>query len=262
MISSSSTRPRAGQAAVGFSVSHPPRERLGADPAATYSKPPFVQPHDAVHLGREALVVGGDQGGAAFAAHEVEEFGEDDVGGRLVEIAGRLVGEHQRRAVGERPGDRDALLLAARQLRRAMVEPLAEPSAASSCSARVRAASGVGAADQLRQDDILAARRTRAADGGTDRRSRAARGAAAVRPSSSRFAASSPASRIEPSNPPSSSPTACSRVDLPEPDGPSNATISPGATSRSTPRSTSIVTSPWVKLRLRPAGRSRTGLHS
>src|SRR5688500_12200749 len=65
-------------------------------------------------------------------------------------------------------------------------------------------------------------------------------------------ATSSPAIRIEPSNPPSSSPTACSRVDLPEPDGPSKATISPWRTSRSTPRSTSIVTSPCRKLRLRP----------
>ena len=53
-------------------------------------------------------------------------------------------------------------------------------------------------------------------------------------------ATSSPAMRIEPSNPPSSSPTACSRVDLPEPDGPSRATISPRRTSRSTPRSTSM----------------------
>src|SRR5689334_23283369 len=63
---------------------------------------------------------------------------------------------------------------------------------------------------------------------------------------------------MEPWKPPSSSPTAWSSVDLPDPDGPSSATISPGATSRSTPRNTSIVTSPWVKLRLRPLV-TRTG---
>src|SRR5690349_397917 len=57
---------------------------------------------------------------------------------------------------------------------------------------------------------------------------------------------------MEPSNPPSSRPTACSKVDLPDPDGPNSATISPGATRRSTPRRTSMVTSPWVKLRLSP----------
>src|SRR4249919_3226361 len=58
--------------------------------------------------------------------------------------------------------------------------------------------------------------------------------------------------RIEPSNPPSSRPTACKSVDLPEPDGPSKATISPGCTARLTLRRTSIVTPPWVKLRFRP----------
>jgi hypothetical protein len=51
--------------------------------------------------------------------------------------------------------------------------------------------------------------------------------------------------RIDPSKPPSSRPTAWSRVDLPDPEGPSSATISPAATCRSTPRSTSMVTSPW-----------------
>src|SRR3546814_18466804 len=56
---------------------------------------------------------------------------------------------------------------------------------------------------------------------------------------------------ISPSNPPSSSPTAWSIVDLPEPDGPSSATISPAFTVRSTPRSTWMVCPPWVKLRFR-----------
>ena len=105
------------------------------------------------------LIVGRDQRRAAFAAHQVQEFGEDDVGGVLVEIAGRLVGEHQRRLVGERAGDRDALLLAARQLRRAMVEPLRRGRACRATARRAsRAASRLGAADELRQDDILDAR--------------------------------------------------------------------------------------------------------
>src|SRR5579875_437363 len=58
--------------------------------------------------------------------------------------------------------------------------------------------------------------------------------------------------RIEPAKPPSSSPIACSMVDLPEPEGPRRATISPFATCRSTPRSTSMVTPACVKLRRRP----------
>ena len=43
---------------------------------------------------------------------------------RRVEVAGRLVGEHDRRPRDERAGDRDALLLAAGELRRAVAEPL------------------------------------------------------------------------------------------------------------------------------------------
>src|SRR5690606_4744163 len=40
-------------------------------------------------------------------------------------------------------------------------------------------------------------------------------------------------------------------VDLPDPEGPSNATISPGITVRLTPRSTSMRTPPCSKLRVR-----------
>ena len=101
-----------------------------------------MQPQHPVHLGGDALIVGGDEGGAAFAADQLQEFGEDDVGGSLVEVAGGLVGQDQRRLVGERAGDGDALLLAARELGRAMVEPLGEAERPSNCSARSRAASG------------------------------------------------------------------------------------------------------------------------
>src|SRR3954471_9811815 len=65
-------------------------------------------------------------------------------------------------------------------------------------------------------------------------------------------AASVPVMRIDPPNPPSSRPTAWSKVDLPEPEGPSNATISPGAIDRFTPRRTWIVSPPCSKLRVRP----------
>src|SRR3954465_7098159 len=65
-------------------------------------------------------------------------------------------------------------------------------------------------------------------------------------------AASMPVMRIDPPNPPSSKPTAWSNVDLPDPDGPSNATISPGAIDKSAPRRTWIVSPPCSKLRGRP----------
>ena len=44
-----------------------------------------------------------------------------------VEVAGRLVGEHEQRIVHERARDRHALLLAARELAGAVVEAVAEP---------------------------------------------------------------------------------------------------------------------------------------
>ena len=49
-----------------------------------------------------------------------------DAGSR-VEVPGRLVRQQNRRVVDERPRDRDALLLAARELVGVMVGPLLEP---------------------------------------------------------------------------------------------------------------------------------------
>jgi hypothetical protein len=72
-----------------------------------------VQPHHPVHPVRKPLVMRRDQRRRSLAADQVEKLGEDLVGGGLVKIAGRLIGEDQRRAVGQRAGDRDALLLAA-----------------------------------------------------------------------------------------------------------------------------------------------------
>ena len=57
---------------------------------------------------------------------------------RRVEVAGRLVGQHDRRVVGERARDGDALLLAARELRRIVVRAIGQPHFAR-CSWRARA---------------------------------------------------------------------------------------------------------------------------
>ena len=86
----------------------------------------LVESQDTIHLGGNSLIVGRDQSGAALASDEAEELGEDDVGGALVEIAGRLIREHQRRPVRQSTGDCDALLLAARKLARPMAQPLAQ----------------------------------------------------------------------------------------------------------------------------------------
>ena len=73
--------------------------------------------------------------------------------GRRVEVAGRLVGEDQRRARRGGAGDGDALLLAARKLRRVMGQPVAE---ADRFELGRGAGPGVGLAGQLeRGGDVL-----------------------------------------------------------------------------------------------------------
>ena len=53
-----------------------------------------------------------DQSLASFTTRAREKLG-DLTGVLIVEVAGRLVGENERRVVDESPGDRDALLLSA-----------------------------------------------------------------------------------------------------------------------------------------------------
>src|SRR4051812_5780864 len=56
----------------------------------------------------------------------MQELGKNGVGSLLIQIAGRLVSQHQRRLVGERASDCDSLLLTARQFRWPMLEPLSQ----------------------------------------------------------------------------------------------------------------------------------------
>ena len=73
-----------------------------------------------------SLVVGGHDHGRAGAVDPVDQLHDPDRG-LGVEVAGGLVGQQQRRVVHERAGDRDALLLAARQLVGEVVELRREP---------------------------------------------------------------------------------------------------------------------------------------
>ena len=72
-------------------------------------------------------VVRDHQDRAALGAVELAQDAQDLAAAARVEVAGRLVGEHQLGLQQQRAGDRDALLLAARQLagrvRRAVAEP-------------------------------------------------------------------------------------------------------------------------------------------
>ena len=114
-----------------------------------------MQPDYPVHLRGKSLVVGCHQRSAALAADEVEELTEHRVGGVLVEVAGRLVGEHQRRLVGERAGDRNALLLTAGELGRTMVQTLSQSERAKQLPRPLMRGLHIGTVHQLRKDDIL-----------------------------------------------------------------------------------------------------------
>ncbi len=74
----------------------------------------LVQPHHPIHPRGEAFIVRGDQRAPSPGADQARGTSASTLsGGRLVQIAGGFVGKHQRRPVGERAGNGDALLLAA-----------------------------------------------------------------------------------------------------------------------------------------------------
>ena len=81
--------------------------------------------HDPVGEREQALVVRGDDDDPAGAG-DLAEQREHALDLDVVEVRGRLVGEHERRVVCQRPRDGDALLLSARQVGRAVVETVAE----------------------------------------------------------------------------------------------------------------------------------------
>src|ERR1700687_5936501 len=87
----------------------------------------ILERDDAVEAMGEFEIVGRDQRGEALSADDLDEDRHDAGCGGVVEIAGRLVGEEDLRIVGERPDERDALLLAAREPRRSVAEALGEP---------------------------------------------------------------------------------------------------------------------------------------
>jgi hypothetical protein len=82
--------------------------------------------HAVGHVGDDHVVRDQDGGGAGFPVDAFDRL-EHEHAGRAVERAGRLVAQEQVRPLGDRARNRDALLLTARQLRREVVQALAEP---------------------------------------------------------------------------------------------------------------------------------------
>ena len=87
--------------------------------AVAEREPPLRAPGD-------VGLVGDDDHGDAGLVQLLEQL-DDLLGGAAVERAGRLVGEDDMRVVDQRAGDRHALLLPARKLRRLVVLAMGEP---------------------------------------------------------------------------------------------------------------------------------------
>ena len=86
-----------------------------------------AHPDDPIAGLADLAVVGHQDERLAVLAIEPSEQREDLGRSLRVEVAGRLVGQDQPGLVDERPGDRDPLLLAARQLGRSVAVPVGEP---------------------------------------------------------------------------------------------------------------------------------------
>ena len=143
---------------------------------------------------------------------------------RLVEIAGRLVGDEEGGIRSERAGERDALLLAAGQFGRICDQAAGQPDGGEFA---LGAGKRVARAGELeRHGDVLQRRHGRnqveALKNDADVLAAEARESILVE-----FVQSSPATTTEPLSGRSSPVITMSSVDLPEPDGPSRPTASP-----------------------------------
>ncbi len=98
--------------------------------------------------------VGHDDERLAHGVHLEGEV-EHGLGGMAVEVAGRLVGPHDRRLGHQRPGDRDPLLLATRKLGRPVRGPVAEPDPFEHGEGAVTGGAGPHAGHQQRELDVL-----------------------------------------------------------------------------------------------------------
>jgi hypothetical protein len=62
----------------------------------------IVETDHSVHTAGQPFVVRRDERGAALAANQREELFQDNVGGMLVEVAGRLVRQDELGPIGQR----------------------------------------------------------------------------------------------------------------------------------------------------------------
>ena len=134
------------------------RSRLRQTMGRNFMRPPplrhehaLVEMQRALGARRRVRIVRHHDDGLALVAIERLQQIEDLVARLAIEVARRLVAEQQRRVGDDRARDADALLLAARELARIVVHPLAEADdrqrdLARACAARPSTASSAAAA--------------------------------------------------------------------------------------------------------------------
>ena len=132
-----------------------PRGTLPVATGRRRHEPAVEQLDDPVRDLEHHRVVGRDDRRHALGPDDVPDEQHDPLPGLRVELAGRLVGEQEPRPVRERPGDRHPLLLAARELVRAVLRPLAEADELEELGHAGVALSGIRPDEAERHLDVL-----------------------------------------------------------------------------------------------------------
>ena len=88
---------------------------------------PILHMNDAVRLGRKLVIMSHDDEGRPARAVQLTQQCEKRITSMRIEVAGRLIGQHQVRPLHQGPRDGDPLLLAAGQFARLVVQALAQP---------------------------------------------------------------------------------------------------------------------------------------
>ena len=163
----------------------------------------------------------------------VEQIIDDRLAGRAIEIAGRLVGQQQRRPGDKGAGDRDALLLAAGKLPRIMPQAMPEPDPP---QRRLGHRERIALSGQFERDRDILARRHRRQQVKALEHDPDMMPPHRASPLSSSAARSCPATMIRPALGRSMPAATIIRLDFPDPDGPTSATVSPGPIASEMPR--------------------------
>ena len=161
-----------------------------------------------------------------------------------VEVAGRLVGQDERRVGDQGPGHRDPLLLTAGELAGPVLDPVGEADPVEGGEGPFLADGSFDAGVDERELDVAPGVESEARRLNCWKTKPIRRFRTWARSSSDMALTSSPASRNVPEVGTSRQPRMCMRVDLPEPDGPMTATYSPASMVKETPRSASTSSDP------------------